>query len=137
RCASVMGRLFQRRVLEHVLSSPVSGRRPADGGAAARAVDGALAVLADEALIYEERVVPEEEYSFKHVLTQETIYQSIPAPPRQRLHQRVAAALEAIYRDELEGHYEQLAHHYERSTAHDKAIEYLLKAGEKAKRTFS
>src|SRR5262249_17466466 len=71
QCASVMGRLFQRRVVEHVL-------RGRETGSTDRSLEPALLALAEEALIYEERVVPEEEYSFQHVLTQETIYQSLP-----------------------------------------------------------
>jgi DNA-binding SARP family transcriptional activator len=129
QCGSVMGRLFRRQVVEHVLSG-----RETDSGD--RSLDPALLALAEAALIYEERVVPEEEYSFQHVLTQETIYQSIPERQRQRLHQQVAESLEWIHRDELEGYYEPLAYHYERSRAGEKAVEYVLKAGEKARRTY-
>src|SRR5205823_12039567 len=74
---------------------------PISGAEASRALERSLAALAEEALIYEERVVPEEEYSFQHVLTQETIYQSIPERQRQHLHQQVAEALEWLHRDEI------------------------------------
>jgi tetratricopeptide (TPR) repeat protein len=87
-------------------------------------------------LIYRERVVPEEEYSFKHVLTQETIYGSLLGQQRSALHQQVGEAIEHLYRGELEGQYELLAYHYERSEADERAVEYLLKAGEKARRAY-
>jgi len=92
--------------------------------------------LEEHDLVYQERAVPEEEYSFKHVLMQETIYQGILRRHRAGLHQRVAEAMEALYRDGLPEHYEPLAYHYERSAAEEKAVEYLLKAGEKARRAY-
>ena len=51
-------------------------------------------------------------------------------------HQQVGEAIEALYQDGLEEYYEQLAYHYERSAADEKAVEYLLKAGEKARRAY-
>jgi tetratricopeptide (TPR) repeat protein len=92
--------------------------------------------LEEEQLIYQERVVPVEEYAFHHVLTQEAVYASIPPPRRARLHGLVGKALERLSSWDLEAHYEELAYHYERSGADEKAIEYLLKAGEKARRAY-
>jgi tetratricopeptide (TPR) repeat protein len=131
--ASVMGRLFRRRVLEHTVQTASSG---AGGGLAPEALERALWELEERALIYQERMVREEEYSFKHVLTQETVYQSILRRHRAVLHQQVGDAIEALYPERLEEHAERLAYHYERSGADEKAIEYLLKAGEKARRAF-
>src|SRR5206468_10582469 len=93
--------------------------------------------LEERGLIYRERVVPEEEYSFKHVLTQETIYASLPGQQRSALHQQVGEAIEQLYRGELEGQYELLGYHYERSGADERAGEYLLKAGAKARGAYS
>jgi tetratricopeptide (TPR) repeat protein len=95
-----------------------------------------LRSLASEALIYEERALPEEEYSFRHVLAQEAIYQSIPEPRRQVLHQQVGEAIEALHAESLEAEYEHLAYHYERTGNAAKAIDYLLKAGEKSRRAY-
>jgi tetratricopeptide (TPR) repeat protein len=121
--AAVIGRLFRRRLLERTTAQSTELER-------------ALWELEDQALIYQERVVPEEEYSFQHVLTQETIYQGILRRRRTVFHQQVAEAMEALYQDGLEEYYEQLAYHYERSGVDEKAIEYLLKAGEKARRAY-
>src|SRR5262249_21133777 len=106
--ASVIGRLFRPRVLEHILRKQIELER-------------ALRQLEDRQLIYEERVLPEEEYSFKHVLTQETIYESILKERRARFHRLVAEALEALYPEDLAEYYEPLAHHYERGGEHEKA----------------
>jgi predicted ATPase len=119
--ASVVGRLFRRRLLEQ-LDVP--------------ALEAALWELEEQGFIYQERVVPEQEYSFRHVLTQETIYGSLLRRQRAALHQQVGEAIESLHPGELEEQYEQLAHHYERSEAGEKAVEYLLKAGEKARRAY-
>jgi class 3 adenylate cyclase/tetratricopeptide (TPR) repeat protein len=121
--ASVVGRLFRRRLLERLTRQ-------------AAALEQSLGQLEDRELIYQERVVPEEEYSFQHVLTQETVYQSILRRRRAVFHQQVAEAMELLYEEGLEEYAEQLAYHYERSSADEKAIEYLLKAGEKARRAY-
>src|SRR5262249_51379189 len=121
--ASVMGRLFRRRLLRRIV-----GDEPA--------VERALWELEDRGLIYQERVVPEEEFSFKHVLTQETIYRSLLRRRRAVLHQQVGEAIEAAYAAGLDEHAEALAYHYEQSGADEKAVEYLLKAGEKARRAY-
>jgi DNA-binding SARP family transcriptional activator/class 3 adenylate cyclase len=121
--ASVMGRLFRRRLLEQV-EAPETG------------IERALWELEERGLIYQERVVPEEEYSFRHVLTQETIYGSLLRGQKAALHQKVGEAIECLYRGELEAEYEPLAYHYERSEAGEKAVEYLLKAGEKTRQAY-
>ena len=41
--------------------------------------------------------MPEEEFSFKHVLTQETIYGSLLRRQRATLHQQVGEAIERLY----------------------------------------
>jgi tetratricopeptide (TPR) repeat protein len=121
--AAVIGRLFQRRLLGQVTQKEAE-------------LDHALRELEDRQLIYEERAIPDEEYSFEHVLTQETVYHNILRRRRAVFHQQVAEGIERLYADSLEGYYEQLAHHYDRAGAAEKAIEYLLKAGEKARRAF-
>jgi DNA-binding SARP family transcriptional activator len=121
--ASAIGRLFRRRLLEQMMGK-------------AAGVEAALWELEERGLIYPERTVPEEEYSFKHVLTRETIYQNTPRRYRAVLHQQVGEALEALYHERLDEYYEPLAYHYERSQVDEKAVEYLLKAGEKARRAY-
>ena len=122
--ASVIGRLFRRRLLERVTQQETELERD-------------LWELEDHELIYQERTIPEEEYSFYHVLTQETVYQNILARRRASFHQQVAAAMEMLYQDALDEYYEQLAYHYDKGGDVQKAIEYLFKAGEKAKRSYA
>lgn len=120
-CAAVIGRLFQRELLAG--TSRLAG------------LDEILEDLQDRELIYEERPVPEEQFSFKHVLTQEAVYKSIPEWRRELIHRDVAAALVDSHPAGLEEHFEQLAFHYDRSRDREKAIEYHYLAGEKARRS--
>jgi tetratricopeptide (TPR) repeat protein len=120
--ASVIGRVFRRRVLEMTAGQPN--------------LDRDLWALEDRGLIYEERAVPELEYSFRHVLVQEALVQSLPGQQRATIHGLVVAAMEAIYGDNLVEHCEAMAHHAVASGDAGKAIPYLLQAGEKAKRAY-
>jgi len=83
-------------------------------------------------LIYEQPAFPENEYTFKHALTQEVAYDSVLTERRRILHERTAAALETIFAAALDDHLADLAHHYGRSANAPKAIEYLARAAEQA-----
>ena len=52
---------------------------------------------------------------------------------RAQFHREVAEALERLYGETLEEWYEQLAQHYEQAGVEEKAVAYLLKAGDKAR----
>jgi tetratricopeptide (TPR) repeat protein len=121
--AAVIGRLFRRRLLVAVLHSVA-------------ALDGALTDLEEGEFIYLERAFPDEEYSFQHVLVQETVYHTLARRRRAELHGEVAAALERLHGPDLEEYYEQLAYQYDQAGRADKAVPYLLRAGEKARRAY-
>jgi predicted ATPase len=78
--------------------------------------------------------LPELEYLFKHVLAQETTYESILLQRRRELHARVGQAMEMLFADRLEEFYGVLAHHYVRAEAWAQALAYLLKAADQAGR---
>jgi predicted ATPase len=84
--------------------------------------------------VYVTALAPQREYSFKHVLTQEAVYQTLLRPKREEYHERIGKALEALYPDRLEEYYEVLAYHYGRSGNKDKAVESLDLANQKASR---
>jgi tetratricopeptide (TPR) repeat protein len=123
--ASVIGRLFRRRLLEYI-SGETSD------------LDRVLWELEERGLIYQERAVPEEEYSFRHVLTQQIIYQNLIRRQRAAFHRRVAEAIEHLYQEGLEAHYEELAYHYERSgperQTQERALDALIQAADRARR---
>ena len=74
--------------------------------------------------------------SFRHALQQAAAYQTIGVEERRILHRRIAQAIEAQWPNLLEEHVEQLAYHYSRSDDPAKAVEYLTRAGERARSLF-
>jgi class 3 adenylate cyclase/tetratricopeptide (TPR) repeat protein len=82
--------------------------------------------------LYEIRLFPELEYTFKHALTLEVAYQSLLRERRRTLHERVLAALEALPEGVGSENIELLAHHAVRGEVWDRAGRYLYQAGKKA-----
>ena len=117
--ASVIGRDFAFRILKSIMELGEELRVR-------------LTSLVGLEILYEKALYPELEYIFKNVLTQEVAYESLLKQRRQEIHGRIARAIEELYADRLPEHYELLAHHYGRSGDAEKAIEYLMLAGEKS-----
>ncbi len=117
--ASVIGRDFAFRLLKSIME-----------------LGGELRIhltnLVGLEILYEKALYPELEYIFKHALTQEVAYESLLKQRRREIHGRIARAIEELYADRLEEHYEVLAHHYEQSGNAPKAVDYLILAGEKS-----
>src|SRR5262249_4903578 len=82
--------------------------------------------------VYEQPAAGDMEYIFKHALTYDVAYKSLLTERRRLLHERIAEAMELLYRERLDDHYVDLAHHYRLSTNAAKAIEYLCLSGEQA-----
>ena len=81
-----------------------------------RAVRGKLDGLLDELkaleIIYEQGLLPEPAYIFKHAVIQDVAYNSLLVQRRRELHRAVGDAIEELYADRLADHYEELAHHF-------------------------
>jgi tetratricopeptide (TPR) repeat protein len=90
-----------------------------------------LAHLQAAELLYETRLFPEREYTFKHALTHEVAYSSLLQERRRVLHARIVDAMETLYVDRLAEQAERLAHHALRGEVWDKALAYCWQAGEK------
>jgi adenylate cyclase len=80
---------------------------------------------------------PELTYLFKHIITQEVSYESLPYATRAMLHEQVAQYLERSYGDTLEQYVDLLAYHYDRTENTAKRREYVLKAGEAAQAEYA
>src|SRR5262249_59687413 len=91
-----------------------------------------LDVLQAGEFIYEQPVVSDVGYIFKHALTRDEAQKSLLTDRRKLLHERTAQAIEALYHDRLEDHYADLAYHYLRSNDGAKAGEDLLLSGKQA-----
>ncbi len=91
-----------------------------------------LAHLQAVEFLYETRLFPEREYTFKHALTHEVAYGSLLQERRRALHARIVEALEAVAGDQVAEQVERLAHHALRGEVWDKTLVYCRQAGERA-----
>ncbi len=122
--ASVIGREFTRRLLDRITDLP--GR-----------TEECLRELKAIELIYEKSLFPEPAYLFKHLLTQEVAYNSLLVQRRRELHRLIGAAIEELYASRLAEQYEVLAYHFSKAEERAKALEYFLKAGDKAAQAYA
>ena len=91
-----------------------------------------LAHLQAAEFLYETRLFPEPDYTFKHALTHEVAYGSLLLERRRGLHARLVEALEALTADRVAEQVERLAHHALRGEVWDKAVTYCQQAGARA-----
>jgi class 3 adenylate cyclase/tetratricopeptide (TPR) repeat protein len=90
-----------------------------------------LAHLQAAEFLYEARLFPDIEYTFKHALTQQVAYEMLLQEQRRALHVRIVETLEALAGDRVTEQVERLAHHAVRGEVWDKALAYCRQAGEK------
>jgi DNA-binding NtrC family response regulator/predicted ATPase len=91
-----------------------------------------LGRLRSSEFIYEQPAAPETAYIFKHPLTQDVAYASLPLAERRALHARAAGAIETLFSERLDDHLSALAHHYLRAEMTEQAVEYLGRAGQQS-----
>jgi class 3 adenylate cyclase/tetratricopeptide (TPR) repeat protein len=92
-----------------------------------------LAHLQAAEFLYETRLFPEQEYTFKHALTHEVAYGSLLLERRRVLHARVVEALESLAPERVAEQVERLAHHALRGEVWDQAVTYCQQAGARAR----
>jgi ABC-type oligopeptide transport system substrate-binding subunit/class 3 adenylate cyclase len=122
--ASVLGRRFSLSHLEGV-----------SGGNGT--VRDALHELQRLDLLRESRRWPQPEYRFKHALIQEAAYRTLLGDQRARLHRGAAEWLEHHHEEHEEEVFGLLAHHWLAARDEEKAMAYLLRAGDKARQEYA
>ncbi|MHB8469594.1 MAG: ABC transporter substrate-binding protein [Gaiellaceae bacterium] len=120
--ASALGRRFALPLLAGVLDG-----EPTDS----------LHELQRLGLLQQSRRWPQPEYRFRHALIQETAYRTLLAGPRADLHRRAAEWLEERYADREAEVLGLLAHHWLAADDEDKAVRYLLRAGDAAREEYA
>lgn len=80
---------------------------------------------------------PELTYIFKHIVTQEVAYESLPYATRAMLHNRIGQFIEQNYAGKLDQFIDLLAFHYDHSENTAKKKEYLRRAGEAAQEEYN
>jgi predicted ATPase/DNA-binding winged helix-turn-helix (wHTH) protein len=131
------------------LDRPASVRLVAQTGAAIgrefpyallRAVSGlsedklqaALLRLVGSELVFQRGTPPDAVYSFKHALVQDVAYGSLLRGSRQRLHARIAEALEAHSPELMETQPELFARHYAEAGLVEKSVAAWAAAGQRS-----
>ncbi len=113
QAASVIGKDVPQILLAGIAES--SDERVREGLARLRAAE----------FLYELKLFPDTEYTFKHALTLEVAYNSLLQSRRRELHARTIGVIERVYADRLPEHFNLLAHHAFRGEVWSKALHYL------------
>jgi class 3 adenylate cyclase/tetratricopeptide (TPR) repeat protein len=122
--ASVIGRAFLYEILKRVTELK-------------DVIDKSLSGLERLEFIRTRTIQPDLEYIFKHALTQEVVYNGLLKKERQALHERIGLIMEQLFHDRLPEFYETLAFHYKQGQSISKAVDYLIKCGEKSLNRYS
>src|SRR5262249_50653733 len=69
---------------------------------------------------------------FRNTLLRNAAYELQARARLQRLHARAAEAIEQVFEEDIDGHLAELARHYRRAEANDKARHYMLRAARQA-----
>jgi predicted ATPase len=118
--AAVIGRDFSHKLLAAL--SPLS-----DDG-----LEDALDRLIDAELVFRRGSPPDAEYVFKHALVCDAAYETLLKRKRRALHTRICTVLEERFPHIVESEPELIAYHATRAENHALAIDYWLRAGERA-----
>ncbi|MFN2283666.1 MAG: tetratricopeptide repeat protein, partial [Anaerolineae bacterium] len=131
--AAVVGRTFTHELLAWLSSAAALMAQ-----AVITHLDSDLAALQRTELVRERARLPELEYIFKHVMVRDVAYESLLLRDRRAYHGLIGQHLEEIYTGQKQEEvYELLAHHYSLSDEREKALDYLLKSGDKARAAYA
>ncbi len=117
--ASVMGRNFYYKVLEEATDT-------------IEELDERLAYLTEVQLITETKKKEEIEYLFKHALAQQLTYDAMMLQSRKETHLKIARSIEKVFAENINEYYGTLVYHYELAEDKERAIYYMILAGEEA-----
>jgi class 3 adenylate cyclase/tetratricopeptide (TPR) repeat protein len=119
RIASVVGRRFERPILEKIYKGKVP-------------LSQVLEKLKTLEMIQQTRVFPEAEFWFRHPLIKEVVYNSLLLQNRKVLHGRVGQIIEELYPDRIEEQANLLQYHFSLAESWSKAVHYGRLSAEKA-----
>jgi predicted ATPase/class 3 adenylate cyclase len=95
---------------------------------------GALDRLVAAELVFRRGIPPAATYIFKHALVRDAAYQSLLRTRRQKLHAKLATALERDFPQTIETRPELVARHFDEAGLFEKAVGYWLRGGRLAAR---
>jgi tetratricopeptide (TPR) repeat protein len=130
--ASVIGRVFQERVLAYLLEAE---------RAAARLGPSLAELLRRELIRLRAPAVADTaldcEYIFKHAVTQDVTYDSLLHARRRELHRIIGEAIETLFADQVDELAATLGYHYARAEEREKAVHFLSRAADRARTTYA
>jgi len=88
-------------------------------------------------LIKEREVRGEGICSFADILVRDVVYEEVSLLKRKKLHGVVGCTLEKVYAKKIDEHFGEIAYHFLESGDKDKALDYFLKAGDKAAKIYA
>ncbi|MBI3966864.1 MAG: AAA family ATPase [Chloroflexi bacterium] len=83
-------------------------------------------------LLVDRSATGEERFAFADDQVQEVLYETVTPLRRRRLHLRTGQAIEEVYAGGLDAHVEALAYHFRAGGDLRKALDYAIRAGERA-----
>ncbi|MEM5388167.1 AAA family ATPase [Paraburkholderia phymatum] len=83
-------------------------------------------------LLYQTRLLPHQQYTFKHALTHRVAYASVLKERRRSVHVQLVEVIERLHAQRLDEHVERLAHHALAGELWEKAVDYLYRSACKA-----
>jgi predicted ATPase len=122
--ASVLGREFVPWLLQALWEEPTP-------------LEALLMDLKRLEFLYERARGEEPIYVFKHALTQEVAYDSLLTSRRHALHAAAGHAMERLYHEWLAERSEELAYHFTLGEVWEKAFDYLIRSGDKARQAYA
>jgi len=88
--------------------------------------------------LFKHRVIRGEDVcSFADIIVRDVAYEEVGPFRRKKLHNTVGCALEKVYAEKLDEHLGELALHFLEGGNKDKALDYFLKAGDRASKIFA
>ncbi len=120
QAAAVIGRQFDDALLSEIVAVPDAARA------------AALEQLTGTQLVARGSDEPRAGYEFRHVLIQETAYQSLLNATRRAHHRRIAEALERRFAELAATEPEMVAHHFTAAGDGLRAVPYWHRAGQHA-----
>ncbi|MBN2857195.1 MAG: AAA family ATPase [Candidatus Delongbacteria bacterium] len=127
KIASVIGRVFQFDILKQLQNlKEIASQLDIK--------DSLFDLTKVDLTIFEES--GENEYLFKHAITQEVAYETLLFSLRRKYHLQIARLYERNFGENISSAYELLAFHYRHTNDKDKAKLYLLKSAESAMNKF-
>lgn len=131
--ASVVGRTFWDRIVSHIQTAIGEGIDQQE-------VANTFFRLVGREMIYRQPISAfstAEEYNFKHAILREVTYENVLLRQRQAYHGLVADWLIEHAHDRIGEYAGVIADHLERAERIEEAITYLLKAGERAAKSYA